>query len=304
MKNTMAVVVAVLGAVGCGAVENADTPDAASGNPDAAETADARDEIIDAAAPPDAPPAGCTPSGEWGEPSVVLNINTTSASEVAPSVTGDYLEIYFRRASGTNDPEGRIMVAHRGADSLPWGTPELVPGTDGVYFYEPKVSADGLELYVNNGSTILRASRSERSEPFGSFSPLWSGRSVSLSSDGLAMYYRVSVDTLLRARHRAQLGADWGTEETVNLSVRYNSVSVSPDEMYAVLTLPTNGFQDPHAVATERPSTDAPWPAPVEIPSLVAAQARDCDLVSDAEMLCTVLIDNNADVYRFTRPCD
>jgi hypothetical protein len=115
----------VLGCVGCGRIGF----DPTSGSSDSA---------IDAVP---------FPTGPFGPPMVVGELNTTS-SEDDISLTGDLLEIYFMTArTGSN----RLHRATRASASELWSTPIEVLDL-GTNLNNPRISNDGLSIYFQTGS--------------------------------------------------------------------------------------------------------------------------------------------------------
>ena len=113
----------------------------------------------------------------WQEPvSLGANVNDPDAWDLGPTVTGDGLELIFNR---TENPfvneEASLWVSRRAEVTDPWGVAEpleiATPGSD----YAPKVSFDGLTLYITSSREQTETpfpvntwvtTRPSRSEPF------------------------------------------------------------------------------------------------------------------------------------------
>ena len=115
-------------------------------------------------APPRIRPGDLPP---FGTPELVP-FSLPDANEDDPSLTGDMLELYF---SSNRGGDRDIYVARRAAVTDPWGDPEPVPELNTIANEEnPKVSADGLTMYLCNGVgydyNIFVARRASRAAPW------------------------------------------------------------------------------------------------------------------------------------------
>jgi hypothetical protein len=302
---------------GCGNVLGIEDPTPAE-QPDAAATADAADlpdgSTLDAPADPaDAAPVE---PGDWGDPTPLLNVNTTASNEMQPTVSADGLELIFRRTAGGTDT-GRLFVSTRSSPNADWSVPMEVPNTEapaGSFsaLQEPELSPDGVELYVSNVQWTLRATRATRGQPWGEFVQLFEGKGVSLSADGLTAHYlnlESGVTGGFVVRRRASLAAAWGPEESAAMPVpvsadfptAYNAFDVAREGTYAVFTHCANAFKLPEVAELRRETPDAEWEGFREVPALARVKARSCDLVSDREMVCEIVIGSRSDLYRVTR---
>ena len=88
-------------------------------------------------------------SAEFGEPSLVEEVNSTWANTSGPSLSGDGLSLYFYAEDAAHIDNGDIFVSTRASLTDPWG-----PGEDvgaGInrngWDFAPRVSADGLSLF-------------------------------------------------------------------------------------------------------------------------------------------------------------
>jgi hypothetical protein len=118
---------------------------------DAAVAPDARDVVVDAAAPDakqgdiDAAP------GPFSDPVLIEEVSDPVAAEDDPTLTADLLEMYFE--SDRFDGLGDILVSRRNSPAEPWGTPEIVDELSDPTFDEetPEISADGLTIIFASG---------------------------------------------------------------------------------------------------------------------------------------------------------
>jgi hypothetical protein len=114
------------------------------------------------------------PTGPFGPPMVVGELNTTS-SEDDISLTGDLLEIYFMTArTGSN----RLHKATRASATDLWSPPVEVLDL-GTNLNNPRISNDGLSIYFQTGATpnvgmsdLWFATRPDRSSPWLPAEPL------------------------------------------------------------------------------------------------------------------------------------
>ena len=119
------------------------------------------DPTRDAATSIDAP----LPTGPFGPPMVVGELNTTSAEDDI-SLTADLLEIYFMTSrTGSN----RLHRATRATATDPWSPPTEVLDL-GIDINNPRISGDGLSIYFSSDRTpnvgmadLWFASRPDRS---------------------------------------------------------------------------------------------------------------------------------------------
>ena len=132
------------------------------------------DATADSGTADDATDAMPLPTGPFGPPMAVGELNTAS-SEDDISLTGDLREIYFMTArTGSN----RLHVATRASASDLWSTPSEVLdfGTD---LNNPRISNDGLSIYFASGrapnagsSDLWFATRPDRSAAWSTPQPL------------------------------------------------------------------------------------------------------------------------------------
>lgn len=100
------------------------------------------------------PVIGPTP-GAWSEPTPLAEINTTTAEEWSPSLSGDGLTIYFGRVNEPRFPGGRILAATRSQRSAHFDAPAPVAGEinrPGAYVLCPWISPGGRRLYYTHQS--------------------------------------------------------------------------------------------------------------------------------------------------------
>ena len=116
-------------------------------------------------------------SAEFGEPSLVEEVNSTWANTSGPSLSGDGLSLYYYAEDEAHIDNGDIFVSTRASLSDPWGPAEDVGAginTDG-WDFAPRVSADGLSLFLTTYSRAgLRggydqyvSTRNSTSDPWG-----------------------------------------------------------------------------------------------------------------------------------------
>lgn len=120
---------------------------------------------------PDAVPDAAFPTGPFGAPVPIAELNTTGVDD-DPSLTDDMLELYFASdVTGTQ----LVMKTTRASVTDPWATPvEVAEITSGGNSNNCKVSGDGLMLLFTStrspnvgGVDIWVTARADRSSPWG-----------------------------------------------------------------------------------------------------------------------------------------
>jgi hypothetical protein len=180
-----------------------------------------------------------TTDDDWGTPvNLGSTINTTD-TERDPSISADYLELYFAcdRSGGYGLKD--IWVTTRPTVSDPWGTPVNLGPTVNSSVSEtwPSISADGLSLFFcawnrpgggYGDADIWVTTRATVSDPWGA--PVNLGPPVndegrqqtpSISADGLALFLCGWDDIWVTTR--ATVSDPWGTP--VHLGPPVNTLS-------------------------------------------------------------------------------
>jgi hypothetical protein len=255
---------------GCGRIGFDARADAANGAIDAA--------MIDAV----------LPTGPFGPPMVVGELNTTS-SEDDISLTADLLEIYFMTArTGTNV----LHRATRASATEPWSTPSEVLDLT-VDINNPRISNDGLTLYFATGDApnvgmqdLWFATRPDRSSPWQSPQPLpginTTGNEIEpwMLDTQLVLYFTLSSSGIMRAERSSRTdpfgpatvvdplvasgyqGTAW-VDESEQL-VLFHSDSTPNRELFYSTRVPAQDWAAPLVMSElNSPSSDAdPWMSP------------------------------------------
>ena len=202
----------------------------------------------------------------FGSPATVANVNSTSR-DFKPSISADGLSLYFI----SNRPGGAggfdIWAATRETEDDPWDTP------------------------VNLGPTINTADNE------------WG---VSISSDGLSLYYDVkqpsasgAIDDIVVAT-RGTTDDDWGNP--VSLGPTVNS---SSDDCYACISIDglslyfssnrSGGYGNYDLWVTTRETTDEDWGTPANLGPTVNTSAFEVDpsISADGRILFFTIGMNN-----------
>jgi hypothetical protein len=94
-----------------------------------------------------------TEEDDWGPPTNLGPVVNSLKDDMGPCISFDGLELYFQ----SNRPGGAglddIWVSRRATKDDPWGAPENLgpPVNTETWDYNPRISADGLELYFAYG---------------------------------------------------------------------------------------------------------------------------------------------------------
>lgn len=269
--------------------------------------------VMPADARHDAPDAS-PPTGPFGTPAPVADINTTSAED-DPSLTADGLELYFNsnRPGGTGGND--MWVATRAAIGDPWGTPRAISelnttGDDAT----PVVSHDGLTLYwaapgAGGAKDLYVATRPDRASS-------WSGkqRIVELASaadeagpaitrDALALYFArdpSGTDDIYVAT-RAAVGDSWGAPAAVvelnAAGVLDSEPSVNDTDTFVIWYSARSGNND--LWSARRASPAQPWGTATPLAELNTAAAESDPWLSPDERVLYFARDN--DLFVATR---
>jgi len=118
------------------------------------------------------PETGPTP-GQWTEPVPLVEINTSTAEEWSPILSGDGLTLYFSVVRAPEFPDGRIFMATRSAPYGRFDSSRPVWGSinhQGTHVHSQWVSPDELRMYYTyQDNALFHLVMSERS----SKSALW-----------------------------------------------------------------------------------------------------------------------------------
>jgi hypothetical protein len=289
-----------LGCMACGRVGFAGGDDA--GSTDATDASGATDAVV-------------FPTGPFGAPAVIANVNST-AEEDDVSLTGDMLEIFFAsKRTGTSV----LWHATRASVTDPFSAPvevvELGP------LNNPEISHDGLTLYfadVLSGGLgmedIWFATRADRSSPFGARQLLpginTAARELEpwLLDNGRVLYLTFgatsSVADIARAE-RATASDAFGAPETIATFVTSSyDGGVWVDQSERVLMFHSERL-DPAAdiFISTRASTAEPWSTPVELTELNSGSADEDPWMSlDGHVMYFVSRrSGNMEIYTATR---
>jgi len=222
----------------------------------------------------------------FGEPTPIappVNANTTI---VGASISADGLEIYYDTfEAGPEMSLKNIMVATRATTADDWSNATLVepPVSGNSYEFNPKISADGLELYFSSGrgggTGIYVAQRQGPKHPWESVRRLDVLNTSrinlvgSLSLDGLELYYTgqsswEGMGTFKMAR-RVTKDSSWEPTAFSGPVSDGSGLAISPDGLHLVFSsesLP-NGQGDSDLWMTSRRTKEADWSAPVNLGS-------------------------------------
>ncbi|MHC4165781.1 MAG: SgcJ/EcaC family oxidoreductase [Planctomycetota bacterium] len=171
---------------------------------------------------------------DWAEPVNLGPIVNSPASEGAPTISANGLELYF---SDWGDPrpggvgETDLWVTRRATKEDEWGEPvNLGPNINSsTHEVTPEISADGLELYFESDrpgglgfDDLYVSTRATIEEDWGS--PVWLGSTINsalwehcptISADGLTLFFDLDIPGDIVVTRRATKDDDWG--EPVNL---------------------------------------------------------------------------------------
>ncbi|MHC4557059.1 MAG: carbohydrate binding domain-containing protein [Planctomycetota bacterium] len=169
-----------------------------------------------------------TTDDDWGQPVNLGPIVNGPASEGAPSISADGLELYF---SDWGDPrpggvgETDLWVTTRLTKDGEWGEPmNLTTVNSSAYEVTPEISSDGLELYFESDrpgglglDDLYVCTRATTEDEWGS--PVWLGPTInsslwehcpSISADGLTLFFDLDIPGDLMVTKRTTKDDDWG----------------------------------------------------------------------------------------------
>ena len=222
----------------------------------------------------------------WSEPVPVVGVNT-SADERRPALSKDGRSLYYHsnRGFGAND----LWVSQRGCVECPWEPAQnLGPVINTAGFNEaaPALSRDEHWLFFNSnrpggqgGGDIWASYRSDvHTLDWGA--PINLGPGVnSAAGESQASYLEVEGGGAQLYFSRSGTGivvsdllpdGSWGAAVPVDGLGAFDGPSVHPNglEMYVFET-----FKNHRIWRSTRPSVDAPWSPPVEMPQLTPGVA-------------------------------
>ena len=200
------------------------------------------------------PPARCDPMADFGEPTLVPNINS-SFNESTFAMTADELTAYISRTDGYSTA---LLVSNRRSTAeeflSPTSDPNLVSvisaaGTE----YALSPTSDGLLLYYHRqilpeAPRIFVSARTSREVPFDEGTHVFIGSTApeavlgpATSLDGQTLYWIDYYDFTLRAATRFNTPRNF-TEQTTLSTMNVSSRALSADEitLYYSWGLPMN----------------------------------------------------------------
>jgi hypothetical protein len=166
---------------------------------------------------------GCT-FGEFGIPLVHFEFGTGAYD---PQLRGDLLEVFFHRG-------GDLYSATRTDTSSSFGDPVQLASTNAAQENDPTVTADGLLLMFQRGTTAWQVTR-EHGGAAWSAPTLVAGLQTSsdgldLAPDGLTVYFTNSAQIWSASRATRQEG--FGPRSLVHGSGAWPSISGDERELY------------------------------------------------------------------------
>jgi WD40-like Beta Propeller Repeat len=255
---------------------DAGTEDGDDDSEDGGENAADAGNGMDAGEPADAG----RPCSSWSTLTPLGGVNSVAYEEEG-SIGPDGLSIVF--SSDRQDPGGgnwAIYSAERGSTGEAFGEPVRLAELDDLEVSEldPEISPSGLEIFyhVIPGRTIRTASRDSRTEAFGPAEETGlTGRSPSLSGDGLALYFvNEEEDFTIQRATRKSVGSKWSSPVSVLPTNPYYAVDVSPDELRLLVS--TSDSEAPFLVA-ERSSIDEEFGPPEPLNSEILVPDADSE---------------------------
>ncbi len=263
-----------------------------------------------------------TASGPFGPPIRILELSDALLEDDDPSLTGDMLEIYFKRNSeAATDLD--IYVARRADTASLWSTPirsaELSSDAEDN---TPEVSSDGLTIYFSSRRDgpvdVYRSTRPTRSASWSTptrVPELSSGNSdYAVTMDGaglnLVMTRIVSGAPDLFAATRASTLDPWTTPVAISElnSARYEADAVLDESGLRIFFTATtaDGLNGRELFTASRPSTTEPFGAAIPVEGLNTTDDDEDPWISSD--LTTIYFVRNTvggqDLYVATRPLD
>lgn len=220
---------------------------------------------------PDAPSA-CSPTAAFTSQALVTELSTASREERA-ILTGDELEMYITRISGTTG----IFRSRRASTAAAWSSPvkvDVFPSNAGAEAITP----DGLTLYLQVADDLLVATRASTAAEFSTPSAL-----VNLNTTSVELW--VSIDPTNTTLHfvsdrdgamklyrteRDQPSGPFGAPIIVDAPLGAFSPVVTADGLGLYYGEPTPSGVFPRY--TSRPSITSAFPPGAEIPGLTFPQ--------------------------------
>lgn len=225
------------------------------------------------------PPARCNPTADFGEPTLVPNLNS-SFDEIVMTMTRDELVAFFIRIDG---PSRKLLTSMRSSRAIDFPPPALDPkltvitaATDQILGLW--VTGDGLAIYFLsydslNGYRFLVSVRSAREDSFGEprtvsvgSSPLQAPLLPSISFDGQTLYWIDYYAFDLRSATRERVDAFRSPRIVSKTEVYYYVVSSDELTLYYA-----DGFNT-DVIGTTRTSMADSFGPGVPVPVVNSAQ--------------------------------
>lgn len=225
------------------------------------------------------PPARCDPTADFGEPTLVPNINS-SFDEVGMSMTRDELLAVFLRVDGASL---KLLISRRASASdefpPPMADPELAPIIASLKtVYWASLASDGLVLYFSGVDfsdkiRTLVAKRDKREHLFGELSSVSLDSSLlpaviqpGISVDGQTLYWIDWEDFRLRSAARSRV--DSFRDIMIETVTRVYTYAMSSDGL-------TVYYSDGHrtdVIVAIRDSLAVPFGVGVPVPGVNSSQ--------------------------------
>lgn len=228
---------------------------------------------------------------DWGAP-VPLDFSAAETTERTPTVTGDGLELTFVRRR-PSDRFPAMWTTRRESLTAAWGTPVQVD-VGGSYF-DPDVSADGLQLFYARNGGVYGGRRAAREGDWTNFELVANGSSPTVVEDGLTVYLNSGSNGIRDLRRSSLDSVSWTDYGAAPFAypapegVTYRTFDVRGD--LVVFTSPSSA--ELPAVATMEIQRTGLWGNFRAVPSLADGKVSECDVVSKTELICGY--DSNGD---------
>ncbi len=241
------------------------------------------------------PPARCDPTADFGDPTLVPNINS-SLDELDIKTTHDERVAFIGRLTGSSFT---LLTSDRASVDIDFAVPaekhdlaEITapPGAE-AHLYP---TGDGLVLFFtrygdSQNSGLYAAFRSSRSDPFGSEtrvmidgSPMHASQVFGLSGDGQTLYWTDSLN-ILKSSTRSHAFYEFDGISAITLSP-FNNAIISANGL-------TLYYGYPDILVTTRASKDVSFGTGVSLPNVNTAYEDIPRFVSEDE--CVLYIVSN-----------
>jgi WD40 repeat protein len=129
---------------------------------------------------------------QFGTGTPVNELNDASYDDTDPALTDDGLMIVFKSNRGGSG--SKAYQATRTAVGGPFTAPVSLPGLANQPVSGIDLAPDGLTVYIHDGTLLLQATRTARTDPFGSTTVIATnfGSFPSMSPTALVVYYNGS----------------------------------------------------------------------------------------------------------------